>query len=172
MPYEILVDRSATSAQSGVASASEPLLHIRLTPHQSLSRSGFVTFISLTFVLMLVPLTAFVGTMLWWGLAPFVLATLALIWLMLKRSWRDGTLMEELRLWPERIEILRANPRGPAQHWHANPYWVRLNLYPTPVEQYLTLTGGEREVELGRFLTPEERKTLHDHLMARLRGAY
>jgi uncharacterized membrane protein len=33
-----------------------------------------------------------------------------------------------------------------------------------PVENYLTLRGAGREVEIGRFLTPEERVSLHEEL--------
>lgn len=169
MPYEILLDRTGASETSGALSTSDPLLHIKLQPHQSLSREGFVTFIGLTFLLMLVPLSILIGTVMWWGIAPFVVGALALMWLMLKRSWRDGTLTEELMLSRDAIKIHRYNPRGPDQSWSANPYWVKLGLHPVPVENYLTLKGSDREVELGRFLSPEERKSLHNTLSDALR---
>ena len=170
MPYEILADRTGASENSGALSRSEPLLHIRLTPHQSLSREGFVTFIGITFVLMMVPLTVFIGSGLWWGVAAHVFGALALCWTLLRRSWKDGTLTEDLRLWSDRIEIARYNPRSADQHWEANPYWVQLKLHPKPVTNYLTLSGGSRDVELGRFLTPEERLSLRDLLERRLSG--
>ncbi len=52
----------------------------------------------------------------------------------------------------------------------ANPHWVKPKLHPTggPVPHYLTLTGGPRVVELGAFLTEDERKILHGELRARL----
>lgn len=64
------------------------------------------------------------------------------------------------------LHLRSLNPRGPVQEWRADPAWVALRLIPRggPVEQYLTLTGGGREVELGAFLTPEERIALHDEL--------
>ena len=43
-----------------------------------------------------------------------------------------------------------------------------------PVDNYLTLKGGGREIELGAFLSPEERADLHDQiltLLARCRAA-
>ena len=36
------------------------------------------------------------------------------------------------------------------------------------VEDYLTLQGGPREVEIGAFLTPPERRALEDRLVAAL----
>jgi uncharacterized membrane protein len=47
---------------------------------------------------------------------------------------------------------------------------VQVQLYPTggPVPQYLTLKGGGREVELGAFLSEDERRTLKDDLHRRL----
>jgi uncharacterized membrane protein len=39
-----------------------------------------------------------------------------------------------------------------------------------PVEKYLTLRGSDREVELGAFLSPEERETLHAELTRVLAG--
>jgi hypothetical protein len=45
-----------------------------------------------------------------------------------------------------------------------------LQLYPTqgPVPQYLTLRGNGREVELGAFLSEEERVALRDEVHSRL----
>jgi len=168
MPFDVITHDLEASANAGASALSAPLLHIRLRPHQSLSPNGFVTFIGLTFLMMLVPLSALMGTVLWWGVAPFVLGALTLMWFMLKRFWRDGTLTEDLRLWPERIEIERINPRGAPQQWSANPYWVTLALHPKPISNYLTLKGNNREVELGSFLSPDERKTLYAFLTTEL----
>lgn len=45
---------------------------------------------------------------------------------------------------------------------------VRLTPAGGPVPDYLTLKGRDREVELGAFLTPEERKELAGELRAAL----
>ena len=73
------------------------------------------------------------------------------------------------------FDILRRNPDGSTQSWQANSHWVRITIYPTggKVTVYLTLSGDGREVELGAFLMPSERKALANDLrlkLAELRG--
>jgi uncharacterized membrane protein len=146
--------------------ASAPALYARLWAHRSLPRTGFVWFIGVTFVLMLMPLAALLGTDAMWGLLPFLMGTLALVWFFVMRSYKTAP-REELRIWDDRIEIIHTDPDGSGQEWHANPHWVRVRLTPEggPVEQYLTLIGGGRDVELGAFLSPQERIDLHDDLL-------
>lgn len=132
---------------------------LTLWPHRSLPRRGFVLVIGATFALLMLPLLSVLGTPVLWGLLPFVMGALALLWLSLERSYRDGETVETLSLWSDRVVLTRANPRGPAQNWDANPYWVQVELHEKggPVENYLTLVGSGRVVEIGAFLSPEER---------------
>ena len=118
----------------------------------------------------MLPLLALVGTPVMWGMLPFLIGAVALIWWALERSYADGRLTEVLTLWPDRLELVRHNPRAAAQHWEANPHWVRVELHRDggPVENYLTLTGGGRAVEVGAFLSPGERARLYDDLIALL----
>jgi uncharacterized membrane protein len=141
-------------------------------PHRSLPRRGFVGFIAITFIFLLMPLIPLLGTPVLWALLPFLMGALALLWWLFERNYRDGELREELTLWRDRIELIRHNPNSSDQHWEANPYWVQLELHDGdgPVDQYITLTGNDRTVELGAFLSPEERKTLHNDLADRLRA--
>jgi uncharacterized membrane protein len=139
---------------------------LTLWPHRSLPRKGFVIFIGVTFALLLVPLIAFLGTPVLWGLLPFMMGALALTWFLLMRSYADGRLTEVLTLRPDRVELVRTNPRGAEQRWEANPYWVRVEMHRKdgPVENYLTLSGSDRTVEIGAFLSPEERAALYGEL--------
>ncbi len=90
----------------------------------------------------------------------------------IRRSYADGRLTEELRLWPDLITVERREPRGRVRRWHANPFWVRLRLVEDGrIEKYLTLSGNGREIELGAFLSPPERVALYGdlrHALARL----
>lgn len=136
---------------------------LRLWPYNALAPRGFVVVIGMTAATLALPLIAVLGSPVLWGLLPFAVLALWGLWLGLDRNYRDRQILEEMDLSRTQVTLRRVNPRGPAQDWQANPHWVTLSLTPKggPVPQYLTLTGGGREVELGAFLIPEERVNLH-----------
>ncbi len=142
---------------------------LNLWPHRSLPRQGFVVFIAITAGLLAVPLLAVLGSPILWALLPFLLGAVAAIWLALEKSYRDGEITEVLTLTRDLVTLTRSGPKG-QQTWQANPHWVQVSIYHTggPVPEYLTLRGNGREVEIGAFLTPEERKALEGELRQRL----
>ncbi|MCB2130489.1 MAG: DUF2244 domain-containing protein [Rhodobacteraceae bacterium] len=152
MPYE-WIRREPTELQPA---------ELQLWPHRSLPRGGFVVFISVTALLLALPLLAAFGTAVFWGLLPFLVAAVAGVWIALSRSYRQAEMTEILRIWPDRIALSRRHPDQRELHWHANPYWATVSVYPSggPVPHYLTLKGDDREVELGAFLSEDERKAL------------
>jgi uncharacterized membrane protein len=163
MPYEWTIETAPED------SGAVFLHHLRLWPHRSLPARGFVWFIAVTAGLMVLPVLAVTGTTAWWGLLPFVLLAIWGLWFALGRSYRSGEAFEELQLGQDALRLIRHDPGREDRLWQANPYWVRASLRPGPVESYLTLTDGQREVELGSFLSPEERRALCDELQRRLR---
>ena len=161
MPYEWTQTASPTDVQS-----------LHLWPYRSLPKRGFVWFIGITAVLVSVPLLAMLGSPVLWGLLPFILLTLGGVWIALQRSYADGSVLERLALSPDRITLIRHNPRAPDQTWEANPHWVSVRMMEKggPVDNYVTLKGNGREVEIGSFLTVEERLDLYQDLR-RMLGA-
>ena len=157
MPYEWLPPESG-----------EDRLH--LWPHRSLSQRGFVWFIGLTAVMIAVPLIGILGTPVLWALLPFLLGTIWSVWFALRKNGRDRDIVEDLRLSSNRITLVRHGPNGSRKDWEANPYWLRLTLHETggPVPNYLTLKADGREVELGAFLSEDERIALAADLRRRL----
>jgi len=116
-----------------------------------------------------IPVLPFLGGPVGWALAPFALGALALLWLFLKRNYRDGRLTEELSLWPDLLMVTRREPSGKVLHWRANPYWVRLEVHEThTVEHYITLSAKGETIELGSFLSPEERLELAEEVRGAL----
>ncbi len=107
------------------------------------------------------------------GLLPFFALMIAGVWYALHVSYRRGEVLEEFTVDDARAHLIRHNPKGDTQEWEANRYWVTVHLHTKggPVENYLTLRGGDREVEIGAFLDAEERLTLHDELQRALRSA-
>ena len=81
--------------------------------------------------------------------------------------------MEELSVDETKAALVRHNPSGEIQEWQANRYWVTVHLHPKdgPVENYITLRGGDREVEIGAFLDSEERMELYNELKGAFRLA-
>ena len=163
MPYEWLKPDSGASEQSGApAFVAAPLARLHLWPFRSLPTVGFVWFIGATAALLGLPLLPLIGSPVLWGILPFLLAAIWGIWYALRRSYRDAEIIEDLTIWPDRVTLLRHGPRGQRQAWEANPHWVKVNLHPEggPVPHYLTLRGAGREVELGAFLSEDERLVL------------
>ena len=149
-----------------------PLFERRIEGYRSLPKEGFAVTIALTMLMLFIPMFAVLGTPVLWGILAPALITVAALWYALHRNTQDGTVAETIRLWPDLMDVTRHNPRSPDQNWQANPYWVKTHIKQRKeVENYLTLTGGEREIELGSFLTPEERLTLRRDLDEALRQA-
>ena len=146
-----------------------PIMALTLWPNRSLTRNGSSWLMGLLAAGLALPLIGLIGTRAAWGMLPFLLAAFVALYLAIRRSWLDGRLSEELRLWPDLITVVRRDPGGRERRWHANPFWVRLRLRDDGrVEKYLTLQGNGREIELGAFLSPWERETLHAELGAAL----
>jgi uncharacterized membrane protein len=172
VPIEVIDVSQRAPDQPGALSSSDtaPLWQVRLTPYRSLSPTGFVWVIGLLSGGLAIPLLGVFGTPVLWGLLPFLILTVGGLWYFIMRNTRDGHITEDLTLWNDRLTLTRIDPKGQRQDWEANPYWVKIRQHSKPVEHYLTLQGGPREVELGAFLSPEERKTLQALLSDELRA--
>lgn len=143
---------------------------LTLWPHNSLTARGFVAFVGVTSALLAVPLIGLLGSPVLWGLLPFLMAAVAAIWVALRRNNHDRQIREELRIGADMVTLVHGEPGGKTRDWSANRFWVKpvLTAQGGPVPHYLTLRGGAREVELGAFLTEDERKALYADLTARL----
>jgi uncharacterized membrane protein len=176
-------DSRTTGAGAGAAApdpfgrSDPPVLALTLWPNRSLTRRGSGWLMGLLAAGLAVPLVPLAGTTAAWGMLPFLLAALVAMYVAIRRSWLDGRLSEELRLWPDLIAVVRREPGGQVRRWHARPFWVQVKLSDdAKIEKYLTLKGNGREIELGAFLSPWERERLYADLEAALgrvrSGAY
>ena len=149
-----------------------PIFSRKIQAHRSLPKEGFAITIAFTMIMLFFPMFAVLGTPVLWGLLPPALLVLGGLWVAIRWNTKDGTVYEEIQLWPDLIDVTRVNPRSPSQNWQANPHWVKTHLHQRKeIKNYLTLTGGGREIELGSFLQPEERLELRRDLDTALRQA-
>ena len=149
-----------------------PVWQARVWPHRPLGRRGRRAAMGVAASGLALPLVPVSGTPVFWGLLPFMLLALAMLWLCFRRSDFDGRLVEEVAIWPDEMRVERREPQGRVRRWSADPFRVRVALHPEgKVENYLTLRGGGREIELGAFLSPEERVELAGELEAALTRA-
>lgn len=160
MPYEW---KDTAPDDSGAVS-----FELRLWPYRSMPIRGFVWFIAITAVLISLPVLAMIGTAGLWVLLPFVLLALWGVWFAFQRTYRSGESFEVLRFSRNSLHLLRHDTGKADREWQTNPYWVRAALREGPVQDYLTLSDGKRELELGAFLTPEERRALQVEVQDRL----
>ncbi|SFR42998.1 Uncharacterized membrane protein [Yoonia tamlensis] len=144
---------------------------LSLWAYRSLLRRDFVIFMGGTALLVLLPLLAVIGTGALWFILPFAAVMFAGLWGALHVSYRRGEVLEELIADSTHLRLIRHNPDGQTLHWQANRYWVRVEMHPNAggVENYITLSGGDRKVELGAFLDATERAALYAQLQQRLR---
>ncbi|APE43033.1 hypothetical protein BOO69_06075 [Sulfitobacter alexandrii] len=144
---------------------------MRLWPHESLPARGFAAFILTTFTLILIPTLPLLGTILLWGLLPFMLAAVAGIYFALQANHRSRQIEEILILDADTARLTHRTPKGEVKEWDCNRYWTKVTKYEKdgPVPHYITLSGHGREVEIGRFLSEEERIALYDDLNRSLR---
>lgn len=146
---------------------------LTLRPHRSLPIRGFAAVFLTGFLFAIIPLFGLLGTVLLWGMLPFVLLTLGGLYFAFMHTYRTGDAHEELLIGPEQTELTHTPYKGDVQNWVCNTYWARAQIYPRggPVPFYITLTGNGREVELGRFLSEDERKVLIAELKEALRAS-
>ena len=158
MPYAWM------SAPEGAHEGAHKELH--LWPHQSLRPDGYARFLSVTGLLITLPLLPLLGSPLLWMLLPFLLLALFGMKYALDRNRRDAQILEVLTIGEEDAQLERRNANGSSQGWHCNRYWTQVELHPEngPVPNYVTLRGGSRTVEIGAFLSEDERKALYQEL--------
>ena len=143
---------------------------LELWPHRSLPPQGFAAFILTTFILITLPLYALLGTKLFWALLPFLMLTVWAIWWALRRNYFDSQILEQLSFTADNLHLVRQEPKGEIKSWECNGYWAQVHLYGTegPLPNYVTLSGNGREVEIGAFLSEDERKSLFKELKSAL----
>jgi len=130
-------------------------------------------FVLSTFILISIPALPLLGSPILWGMLPFTLAAVWGIFWALQRNHKVRQIHEDLVLDDTMARLTRTNLKGDVQLWDCDRYWTKVTKYETegPVPHYVTLRGKGREVEIGAFLSEEERIALYDDLLRALKRA-
>ena len=113
----------------------------------------------------MLPLISIGGTAVFWGLLPFLALAFSGVWYAIRKNGRNLMLSETLSIWRDEVRVERFEVNGTSLRWQAEPMRVRVQVHnDAKIEDYLTLSGGGRVIELGSFLAPEERLALADEI--------
>jgi uncharacterized membrane protein len=143
------------------------LFSARVTPHRSLSRTGFLVLMAFIGVVSFIAGVAFwmMGA---WPVFGFFGLDVLLVYIAFRLNYRSGRLYETVEITPDELTITRVHPSGRTERFACNPYWARVRLAQARdgrTDLRLHLRG--KEMSFGRFLTDDER---HDFARA-LTGA-
>src|SRR5436853_3876820 len=97
-----------------------------LTPHRSLSRTGFLVLMGLVGAISLAAGMAFWLMGAWPVFGFFGLDVLAIYWAF-KINFRHGRAREEIRVTPSELRVRRVSHRGHVMEFVLNPLWVQLD---------------------------------------------
>jgi uncharacterized membrane protein len=143
-----------------------------LTPHRSLSRSGFLVLMGFISAVSFAAGMAFLLMGAWPVLGFFGLDALAIYWAF-RINFRDARASEEIRITPSELRLRRVSHRGHVVEFVLNPLWVQLDQKTHAefgIEKLYLLSSGRR-VSIASFLGPDEKACFAKALTAALQAA-
>ena len=153
--------------------AAEPkLFSALLTPHRSLSRTGFLVLMAFLSAVSFAAGLAFWLMGAWPVFGFFGLDVLAVYWAF-RINFRNAKATEEISVTPSELRVRRVSHRGHVVEWVLNPLWVQLD-QKADVEfgtEKLYLVSRGRRVSIARFLGPDEKASFAKALLAALQAA-
>jgi uncharacterized membrane protein len=130
-----------------------------LYPHRSLPPQGFMLLMLVLSVVSFAAGVSFVLLGAWPILGYFGLDVL-LVYLAFRASYRSARMHEWVRLTEDTLTVERVGQRGERRRWQFQPYWLRVVLEERNETNRLVLTSHGRELVVGGFLAPAERRNL------------
>lgn len=129
-----------------------------LHPHRSLPPKGFLA------VMLGVGAVSFCAGFAFllmgaWPVFGFFGLDVALIYWAFRMNYRAGRMIEHVRLTDQVLDIRRVHPSGKVESWQLEPTWAQARMVTTARGRTLRLRSRERWVELGRFMTEDERES-------------
>jgi uncharacterized membrane protein len=152
------------------ASFHEPALcAARLTPHRSLSRTGFALVMAVLGTISFAAGMVFLLIGAWPVFGFFGLDVLLVYWAF-RANYRAAAAYEEVVVMPSELRVRKVSHRGQVSEWALNPLWARLE-YESDEEfgmQCLYLVSRGRKLPIASFLPPQEKESFAAALAAAL----
>ena len=149
-----------------------PIFTAELTPHRSLSRTGFIILMSVLVAASFISGILFVRMGAWPVFGFFVLDVVLIYWAF-RVNYARARAFEQLVLTPYELRLRRVSHRGHAMEWTFNPHWVRLDVeehHEFGVEG-IYLSARAQRVAVGKFLSPNEKASFAKALRLALQDA-
>jgi uncharacterized membrane protein len=131
-----------------------------LTPHRSLSATGFVV------VMSVVGGVSFVAGMTFllmgaWPIFGFFGLDVALIYFAFRANYRAATAYEQVSVTASELRVRKVSHRGQVSEWTLNPVWVRLDreVHEEFGIERLFLVSHGRKLPIATFLGPQEKES-------------
>jgi uncharacterized membrane protein len=152
--------------------AEPKLFSALLTPHRSLSRTGFLVLMGFLSVISFAAGIAFLLMGAWPVFGFFGLDVLLVYWAF-RVNFRRAKATEEISVTPSELRIRRVSHRGHVAEWVLNPLWVQLDqkIHAEFGIEELYLVSKGRRVAIASFLGPDEKASFVKALNAALQAA-
>ena len=154
--------------------SEEPtFLRIRMFPNRSLDANGTKVVSGIIACGFLLPIIPFIGSPIGTALTIFSGLTFFLFLTLLQKNFQQGTTFEEILISKHKIIVVHKERNKEQKTWEGNPYWTRVevDIRNAKLKNYLTLAGKGKHIELGAFLSPDERIELRDKIQNALAKA-
>jgi uncharacterized membrane protein len=152
--------------------AQPKLFSALLTPHRSLSRTGFLVLMAFVSVVSFAAGIVFLLMGAWPVFGFFGLDVLVVYWAF-RINFRHARATEEITITPSELRVRRVSHRGHVVEWVLNPLWVRLD-QKTHAEfgiEKLYLVSRGRRISVASFLGADEKASFAKALRAALEAA-
>ncbi len=132
-----------------------------LTPHRSLSPRAFLVVMALLAIASFAAGITFLMMGAWPVFGYFGL-DVALVYWAFRRNFADARLFESVALTERELVVRREARNAEPKEWRFIPYWVRVELEENEALETcgpLYLTSHGRRLQIGAFLSPDERRS-------------
>jgi uncharacterized membrane protein len=131
-----------------------------ITPHRSLTSTGFVL------VMALIGGFSFIGGVVFfaigaWPVVGFLGLDVLLVYWAFRVNYRAATAFEEVTVTPSELRVRRVSHRGQVSEWTLNPLWTQLarDVHEEFGVQQLFLVTRGKKLPVASFLSPAERES-------------